>query len=229
METLSATLGLLLSLLSVGGAFESFSDIGLLPKLIVTSIATVLVVFSVASRLARYIHPTGQGSGLLEPERSIGRFVLCSLVLAGICALFVLLALFLTQRFTLQLQEAGKANSSATLLIAPEGIVQSVTIELPTKKDSTCDWHNRSQEDIPPLTAFTIGFNSPTPSLQIDNFVYPQRVEVDCAPPRKLRIDLPGRTALYPTDALWMTRWRVLTIGGLIWLIACFVMWLWSA
>src|SRR4029079_3595730 len=106
-----AVLGLVLSLLSVGGAFESFSDIGLLPKLVVTAIATGLVVFSVASWFTRYVHPAGGGFGLPAPQRSIGRFVVCSLVLAAICALLVWLAVFLTERFTLQLQETSKANS----------------------------------------------------------------------------------------------------------------------
>lgn len=229
METFSAALGLVLSLLSVAAAFDSFSDIGLLPKLIVTAIATGLVGFGAASRATRYIHPAGGGFGLAAPERSIGRFVLCSLVLAVLCALFVWLAVYLTQRFTLQLQETSKPNSSATLLIAPEGIVQSVTIELPPKKGSTCDWHNRSQEPIPPLTAFTVGFDSPTPSLQIDNFIHPQRIEVDCTPPHTLRIDLPGRTVLYPPGTLWTIRFVILIVGGLIWLTTCFAMWLWSA
>jgi hypothetical protein len=79
METFSTALGVLLSLLSVGGAFESFSDVGLLPKLIVTLIAAGLVVFSLAVRLARYGHPIGRGFGSSELGRSIGRFVLCSL------------------------------------------------------------------------------------------------------------------------------------------------------
>lgn len=227
METASAVLGLVLSLVSVGGAFETFSDIGLLPKLVLVAIAAGLLVFSAAKWFARYIRPTDRFGP--APKRDIGRFVLCSFALAVLCAFFVWLGVFLTQRFTLQLQETSNANSATTLLIAAEGNVQHVTIELPPKSDSTCDWHNRSEEPTPPLTALTVGFDSKTPTLQIDDFVYPQRVEVDCTPARTLRIDLPGRTVLYSPDTLWTTRLFILIVGGLLWLTACFAMWLFSA
>lgn len=228
METVSAVVGLLLSILSIGGAFDTFSDIGLLPKLVVVAIAAGLLVFSAAKWLAKLIRPTDP-IGLPAPERDMRRFVLCSIALAVICVAFVWLAVFLTQRFTLQLQETSSANRLVTLLIAAEGPVQNVTIELPRKQESTCDWHDRSQEPFPPLTAFTVGFDSPKPNLQIDNFIYPQRVEIDCTPARAPRIDLPGRTVLYAPGTLWTTRLIILIVGGLIWLSACFAMWLWSA
>jgi hypothetical protein len=74
-----------------------------------------------------------------------------------------------------------------------------------------------------------ISWDSPTPELQIDSFVYPQRVEIDCKPPRVIRrISMPARTTMYLSDDLWTIRLIILAAGGLIWLIACSAMWRWS-
>jgi hypothetical protein len=232
MEKLSAIAGALLTLVSLGSAYETFTSIGLLPKLVVTALAAMLVAYSAACWFAEHLRPTEPniGFGMPEPHRSLKRFLLFSLLLAALCALFILLALFLTQRFTLQLRETTGAGKSATLLIAPDADVESMTIELPRKEDAACDWANRSQGDLPPLAVQMLGWNSPTPQLHIDDFVYPQRVEIGCKPPRIIRggIIVPPRTVIYPIDSLRIIHIAIIAIGGLIWLAACSAVWLWS-
>jgi hypothetical protein len=232
MEKLGTILGILLSLLSLGSAFDSFTAIGLLPKLIVAAAAALLVVFRTAYWFAEHLRPADSSVGFGVPvaDRSKRRFALFSGLLAVLCVLFVLLALWLTQRFTLQLREATEVDKSATLLIAPYASIDSVSIELPRKQDASCDWQNRSEGDLPPLAAQMIGWNSPTPQLHIDDFVYPQRVEIDCKPARAIRggIIVPARTVIYLADSLWIIRFAIIAVGGLIWFAACWAVWLWS-
>lgn len=232
MEKLGTILGILLSLLSLGSAFDSFTAIGLLPKLIVAAAAALLVVFRTAYWFAEHLRPADSSVGFGVPvaDRSKRRFALFSGLLAVLCVLFVLLALWLTQRFTLQLREATEADNSATLLIAPYASIDSVSIELPRKQDASCDWQNRSEGDLPPLAAQMVGWNSPTPQLHIDNFVYPQRVEIDCKPARAIRggIIVPAGTVIYLADSLWIIRFAIIAVGGLIWFAACWAVWLWS-
>lgn len=231
MERISAAIGLLLSVLSVGSAFDTFTSVGLLPKLIITATAAILIIFSAASWLAKYLRPAQEnvGFGLPQEERSKPRFVAFSVLLVALCVGFTWFAWYLTERFTLQLLERIEADKSATLLIAPDASVDSVTIELPRKQDSVCDWHDRSESNFPPLSIQMIGWDSPTPELQIDGFVFPQRIEIDCKPPRVIRrISMPARTTMYLSDDLWTIRLIILAAGGLIWLIACSAMWRWS-
>jgi hypothetical protein len=231
MERFSAAIGLALSVLSVGGAFDTFTSVGLLPKLIVAALAAALIIFSAASWLAKHIRPAQEnvGFGLHQEGRSKLRFFLFAMLLAVLCVGFTWFAWYLTERFTLQLLEKIEADKSATLLIAPDASVDSVTIELPRKQDSACDWHDRSEGNFPRLSIQMISWDSPTPELQIDSFVYPQRVEIDCKPPRVIRrISMPARTTMYLSDDLWTIRLIILAAGGLIWLIACSAMWRWS-
>lgn len=233
MEKIAAFLGVVLSLVSVGSAFETFTTIGLLPKLIVTAAAALLVVLSIAHWLAKYVTPDNGfiGGGQPAPERSIRRYLAFTPLLAVFCVLFIYLGLFLTQRFALQLSDATEAGKSATRLMAPDADVESVTIELPGKADATCDWTNRSRADLPPLSVQMIGWDSPTPQLHIDHFVYPQGVEIDCKPPRSIHsgITVPPRTVIYPADTLRTIRITIIAVGVLLWLTACFVTWRWSA
>jgi hypothetical protein len=230
MERASLIVGVVLSVLSLGSAFDTFTDIGLLPKLFVSAAAACLVIFGAASLLSKYVKP-GQfniGYGLQEPERSKARFALFSLALCALSILFVYLTLVLTQRFTLQLQEKTEADRSIALLIAPEASVDSVSVGIPA--DSKCDWKNKSRESLPPLGLQMIGWGSPIQRIQIDNFVHPQRVEIDCQPARSIRpnINVPRRTSIYLPDTLWTIRLVIIAAGGLIWLIACAAMWSWS-
>ena len=57
MEKLSAIIGFVLSLLSLGSAYDSFTTIELLPKLLVTGVAALLVIFSAAHWFARHLAP----------------------------------------------------------------------------------------------------------------------------------------------------------------------------
>lgn len=205
-------------------------NIGLWPKLYVTAIAALFFVFGIARWLANYLRPSevNIGFGLPEPRRSRYRFALFSLLLAVCCILFIILAILLTNRFTLQLIEATAADTSAALLIAPDASVESVTIELPPKGGSSCDWKNKSQGDLPPLAIQMIGWNSPTPQLHIDEFVSPQRIEIECKPAHAIRagILVPARTTIYLSDYLRTIHVVIIAAGGLIWLGACFAMWL---
>jgi hypothetical protein len=232
MEKLSAIVGFVLSLLSLGSAYDSFTTIELLPKLLVTGVAALLVIFSAAHWFARHLAPDQPfiGYGVPEPDRSIPRFSFFSFLLAVLSALFILLALYLTERFTLQLRETTAADKSATLLIAPDASIDSVTLELPRKTDASCDWQNRSLGDLPPLAVQMIGWDSPTPQLHIDDFVFPQRIEIDCKPAHSIRggIILPKRTVVYLANTLRMIQIAIVIAGGLVWLAACFATWLWS-
>jgi hypothetical protein len=127
MEKLATAIGIFLSLLSIGSAYDTFTTIGLWPKLYVTAAAAFLLVFSAARRFAQYLPQDDQyfGFGIPAPRRPPDRFALFSVLLAVCCALFIILALFLTQRFTLRLIETPGANASATLLIAPDASIES--------------------------------------------------------------------------------------------------------
>ena len=111
---LATIIGIILSLLSFGSAYDSFTNIGLWPKLYVTAIAALFFVFGIARWLANYLRPSevNIGFGLPEPRRSRYRFALFSLLLAVCCILFIILAILLTNRFTLQLIEATAADTS---------------------------------------------------------------------------------------------------------------------
>lgn len=232
MEKISTIIGLLLSLISLGSAYETFTTIGLWPKLFMTAVAALLLVFGAARWLASYLTPNEAyvGYGATPPRRSLSRYVQFSILLLLASIGCVLLALYLTDRFTLQLNETTNSTMSTTLLIAPEASIDSVTVQLPPKEGASCDWKNRSQEDLPPLTVQMIGWNSPTPQLHVDNFVDPQRIEIVCNPPHNIRsgIIVPARTIIYLADSLRTIQLVVIAIGGLIWLVACFAMWRWS-
>ena len=232
MDKLATGIGVLLSVLSLGSAYDNFTAIGLLPKLIITALAAAFLTLSLANWLSKKLRPSQQvvGFGAAQPDRSKTRVVVFSLILAVLCAVFVWFAFYLTQRFTLQLRETADAEESVTLLIAPDSSVDSVTIELPLREASTCDWRNRSQRDLPPLGIQMIGWNSPTPKLHIDDFVYPQQLEIDCKPARTIRggIIVPARTVIYLADTLWTVRIAIMIVGGLIWLVGCILMWRWS-
>jgi len=68
MERFSAAIGLALSVLSVGGAFDTFTSVGLLPKLIVAALAAALIIFSAASWLAKHIRPAQENVGFGLPQ-----------------------------------------------------------------------------------------------------------------------------------------------------------------
>lgn len=228
MDKITAGIGALLALVSLGSAFDNFSTIGLWPKLIVTGIAALLVARSAATWLAKYLHPNEifVGFGQPVPGRSPVRLALFIVLLAACCALFSVLALSLTNRFTLQLVETTGTGLSKSLLIAPDANIDTVSIELPSRQDASCSWKDRSQGDIPRLAVQMIGWDSPTPKLHIDNFVDPQRIEVECKPGHAIRADIivPARTTIYLPDSLRAIRLGIVTTGGLLWLGACFVM-----
>src|SRR6266849_7104544 len=184
LEKIGIILGLVLSALALASAFENFSNVGLLWKLVVTAVAGLIMSQVVANWLAKWTNPSEQFPGFGRPPagRSTGRFCFSLVLLGALCGAFVGLSLLLIQWFTLQLHETKTVEKSITLLIAPYSRVEGITIQLPSKNDSKCAWTDKEPKSFPRLNIQMIDWDSMTPKLHIDQFSYPQRIMVDCSP-----------------------------------------------
>jgi hypothetical protein len=223
LEKSSGLIGGLLAIISVGAAFETFTNLGLLPRLVVTAIAALLLCFWLNRLLVGWIKPP-QGIIPTAPATKFSRlrYFGAVVLLLIVCGSFVLFAVWMIGRLTFQLHEMTTGGASRALLVAPYSRVDSVTIAVPPYQAGKCVWHDRSQASIPRLQLLMIDWNSTTPALQVANFEHPQRIEVNCNAARAISnvTVMPPSTAIYSANQL--SSWRLWSAiaGGVIWLIS---------
>jgi hypothetical protein len=226
LDKLAKWLGVVGALLTLGGAFETFTNAALHWRLLVACIACFCLSWALAGVLASWMKPQQEvGFGKAPANRSTLKTLGLTVVLGIIGGAFVWISwCLLIDRTTFQIEETKATGKSTALLIAPYSTVKSVTVELP---NGNCDWSDKTPNRVPRLQLVALDLNSPTPILLISNFEYPQRIEVACSGAdaiRNVTAD-PSSTGIYRAEELnW---WRILSIimGGVIWLIAGLRLW----
>jgi hypothetical protein len=93
-----------------------------------------------ASLLAGKLKNEPRGFGDESEKPSLLGLVGSSLCRAAICLLFMLLALFLANRFVLKIGLSSASDVSSATLQAPYKTVTSLTIQLPGAQTSECEW-----------------------------------------------------------------------------------------
>jgi hypothetical protein len=223
MEKIVGLFGFITTLLALASGFDSFTNTALHWRLLVTGAACLSLSWVFAGHLASWTKPR-QEMGFEKPvaKRSWLKFLASAVSLAICCALFVFLSWWLLiDRITFQLHETRTAAKSSALLIAPYSTLDSVTIELPSFKETECAWTDKD------LQLSQVDINSPTPKLEIDNFEYPQRIAIECSLPTAIQnvTAKPASITIYRTDQLSWWRHLSAIVGGLIWLIAVVRLW----
>jgi hypothetical protein len=101
--------------------------------------------------------------------------------------------------------------------------IDRITVQLPSQAQSTCKWIDTSAGGSEPVDLEMIDFSTPIPKLQIDNFYYPQALQITCRPGAAARVSFePASAAFYRSDEIGRVRWGIFIVGGLIWIAACF-------
>lgn len=212
------------SLLALGSAFETFTTLALFWRLLITSVAAASVAMAVANRLAIWSRQSSAvpGFGREDEALSINRLLGSATLLALVCAAFVWLAWFQTDRFVLRIQESRSADFSNTLLHAPSRPVNRVTIQLPGPGKNDCKWSDQRTDSFPRLRVQTIDWDTPIRKLRVDNFVYPQVVGIECRP----AVDVASRVYAEPLTEVFLAgelkNWQhvIFVLGGLTWVVA---------
>jgi hypothetical protein len=232
LEKIAAAVALLLAVLSIAAAFESFTNVDLVWKLPVTALAALLVSLSLAYWLAQWCKPAAAYSGYwhtsaLSPEIRRG---LSAIALGAVCVVFVAVALLQIKWFALQFDHRTAPEKSTARLIASSLRVESVTIPLPPGSASNCKWANEGPPSVPNLKMQMIDWDSPVRKLHIDDFVYPQRLSIECAPglPISNISVVPPTVTIYHEEELSRWKWASYLLGGLLWLAGCGLLWHWS-
>ncbi len=231
MGKLAGIVGLLLSVLALAGAFENFSNVGFVWKLAVTGLAGMVVLFLLAHWFGSRLKSAPRAGFIRsKPGGRSGLFIASAIVLAIVCGVFVALAIAEMNWFTLRVDQSETAQESITTVIAPSTRIARVEIPLPANSDSTCSWKDITPASLPALSATMVDFDSATPNLDVAEFVYPQRIEIRCNPPRTLRqfVLTPQTVAIYEEARLSLWRFWAVIIGGVTWLLACGGLWYWS-
>ncbi|MEA2878520.1 MAG: hypothetical protein QOF14_3716 [Hyphomicrobiales bacterium] len=220
----SGYLALFTALLAVGGALETFTNLGLLAKLFVIAIASLSVSLYCASVLAARIKPDPAivGFGATAGPLSKKRIVLAILGLAIVAGIGIGLAIFVTVRFAARFDERVSTDTSVVTLTAAYAKIERITVQLPAQRQSACTWVDTSTRRSERLDLQMIDFSSATPKLQIDNFYYPQGLEIRCKPPGVVRANVqPASAAFYHSEDISSLRLWIMFMGGVIWLVAC--------
>jgi hypothetical protein len=226
MDKLAGWLGVVASLLTLGGAFETFTNAALPWRLLVAFIACLCVSWVLAGLFASWMKPQQEAGFRTSPaERSTAKTSGLTVVLGIVCGVFVWISWsLLMDRTTFQIRETKAAGKSSALLIAPYSTVKHVTVELP---DGNCEWSDKTPNSVPRLQLLSLDLNSPAPMLLINNFEYPQRIEINCSAAdaiRNVTAD-PSSTGIYRAEELNWWRICVIIAGGVIWLIAGLRLW----
>lgn len=224
LEKFSGIAGLLAALLAIGGAFETFTNFGLIAKLSVAGVAAFSLSIFVAGWLSGWTKPTTRLPGFGgTPDRSPPRRVILSgIALLATAGIAVGLSFFLITQFATRLDELIATDKSSAVLTATLSKFDRITVQLPNQKQSTCRWSDQSTGPER-LDLQIIDWDLPIPKLQIDNFRYPQSMIIECRPAYRLREIFiePASTVLYRAQELGSLRLWVIVIGGMIWLMAC--------
>jgi hypothetical protein len=224
LEKYNGYLALLTAVLAVGGAFETFTNLGLTAKLFVVAIAALSVSLYCARIFASRVkpEPATPGFGVESEGPSVSGLVLSVLGLAAVLCLWIGLAVFVSTRFAAHFDETVRSAKSTAALTAAYVRIDKVTIQLPARSQSTCQWSDTSTVRGERLALQIIDFDSPVPKLQIENFYYPQALTIVCEPGAAVHpIVQPTSAAFYRSDDIgWLRQW-IFIIGGAIWLIAC--------
>jgi hypothetical protein len=220
-------IGIVGGLLALAGVFETYTNAALHWRLLVAGIACALLSWALAGTFIPWTRRPREGGFVNpEPKRSIAKTIGFTVLLGIFCVIFVYLSWWLLiDGITFQIRETKAAGKSTALLIAPYSAVKSVTIELPN--NSKCIWSDKTVNSYPALQLLSLDADSPTPTLQIDNFVYPQRLQINCSAASAIRnvIPDPPSTAMYRFDQLWWWHFWSITGGAVIWLIAGLRLW----
>lgn len=213
------------SLLALGGAFETFTTLGLFWRLLITALAGLSVAMAAAGYISGWVKQDHdiRGFGREEEPRSNGRFAAAAAVLAVVCAIFAWLAWFQTDRFVLKIGESRSGEALTTLLHAPLRPVSSMTVQLPGPPKNDCNWRDRRPDSYPRLAVEIIDWDTPIRKLRVDNFVYPQTIAIECRPPANVSGGVhvePPSTEVFLAGQLRLWQRVTLGLGGLIWIAA---------
>jgi hypothetical protein len=223
LEKLAGIAGGVAAFLAIGGAFDTFTNLGLIAKLSAAGAAALLLSLSTAGKLADWSKPAAQMPrfGQAAPRAPARRIVASVAALLLVAALAVGLAHFVLARFATRLDETITSDKSSAALTATLSKFDRLTIQLPDRKQSSCRWSDQSAGPER-LDLQVIDFDSPVPKLQVDNFHYPQQMTIECRPAYPLRQIFvePASARLYRTEEITSLRTWIFIIGGLIWLVA---------
>jgi hypothetical protein len=223
-EKLSAIAGIIAGLLAIGAAFETFTNLGLIVKLVIAGAAGLGLSLSVAGILANWTRaPVGMpGFGGTPPRPPPKRVVASVVALLVPAAAAVALAIFVIAQFATRVDESMASDKSTAVLTATLSKFDRMTIQLPDRKQSNCRWSDQSTRPER-LDLQIIDWDSPVPKLQVDNFRQPQELTIECRPAARLRgiFVEPASAVLYRAEQIGSLRFWVFIIGGMIWLVAC--------
>lgn len=207
------------SVVAVGTAFETFTTLSLLSRLLLTGIAALAVIMALAAYLARWTGPEPHWGGREEDPPSNARLAAASLAIIAASAAFIYLAWLQTERSVLRIYEARTTEASTLTLHAPSRAVTGLTLRLQGPPTGDCTWRNISAEDFPSLGIEMIDWDTPNRQLHVRNFAHPQAIAVDCRPAANIAggmVVQPETTERFRAGKLKTWRLVILALGGLV-------------
>src|SRR4051794_35790668 len=125
--------GILTTIVALGATFESYTNLNLIWRLLITAIAAALILWGLAKFLAGWARPAAKPLKYGQRKDNVPRLrlFLCGMAILLLTVIFVALAWFQTERFIMRLDERRSADATHAELFAPLRSVENVLIQLP--------------------------------------------------------------------------------------------------